>query len=66
MFLCDNHRNVNVFDTLTLKHFLKKETFFKKLVLRFLVESTKIENAKSPYMLRQIKWGVQNRELFCQ
>ena len=29
--------------------FLKNETFFKKLKYRFLVESTKIENASFPY-----------------
>ena len=29
---------------------------------RFLVESTKIENATFP-MLRQIEWGVQNRPI---
>ena len=44
-----------------------KETFFKKLEYRFLVESIEIENAsfhtKLPYqksMLRQMEWWVQN------
>ena len=40
----------NVFNTLTLKQiFWKTKTFFKKLEYRFLVESTKIENALFPY-----------------
>ena len=40
----------NVFNTLTLKQiFWKTKTFFKKLEYRFLVESTKIENASFPY-----------------
>ena len=38
------------FNTLTLKQiFWKTKTFFKKLEYRFLVESTKIENASFPY-----------------
>ena len=41
---------LNVFNTLTLKQiFWKTKTFFKKLEYRFLVESTKIENASFPY-----------------
>ena len=47
--------------------FWKTKTFFKKLEHRFLVESTKIENATFPYktalseaMLRQTELGVQN------
>ena len=41
---------LNVFNTLTLKQTLwKTKTFFKKLEYRFLVESTKIENASFPY-----------------
>ena len=40
----------NVFNTLTLKQiFWKTKTFFKKLRYRFLVESTKIDNASFPY-----------------
>ena len=40
----------NDFNTLTLKQiFWKTKTFFKKLEHRFLVESTKIENALFPY-----------------
>ena len=31
------------------KDFLENETFFKKLEYRFLVESTKIQNASFPY-----------------
>ena len=45
MFLCDNLRILNVFNTVTLKQiFWKTKTFFKKLGYRFLVESAKIEN----------------------
>ena len=41
---------LNVFNTLTLiQIFWKTKTFFKKLKYRFLVESTKIENASFPY-----------------
>ena len=41
---------LNVFNTLNLKQiFWKTKTFFKKLEYRFLVESTKIENASFPY-----------------
>ena len=41
---------LNDFNTLTLKQiFWKTKTFFKKLEYRFLVESTKIENASFPY-----------------
>ena len=37
---------LNIFNTLTLKQvFWKSKTIFKKLKQRFLVESTKIENA---------------------
>ena len=51
MFLFDNQwKFLNHFNTLTLKHiFSKTKTFFKKLEYRFLVESTKIENASFPY-----------------
>ena len=58
---------LNDFNTLTLKEiFWKTETFFKTLEYRFLVESTKIENALFPCktanqkpMLRQIECWVQ-------
>ena len=41
---------LNVFNTLSLKQiFWKTKTFFKNLEYRFLVESTKIENALFPY-----------------
>ena len=40
----------NVFNTLTLKHiFSKKKILYDKLEYRFLVESTKIENASFSY-----------------
>ena len=59
---------LKVFNTTTLKQFLlKTKTFFKKLKYRFLVESTKIENATFPNKIvlsetnvRQIEWRVQN------
>ena len=41
---------LNVFNTLILKQvFWKAKAFFKKLEYRFLVKSTKIENALFPY-----------------
>ena len=41
---------LNAFNTLTLKQISwKTKTFFKKLEYRFLVESTKTENASFPY-----------------
>ena len=41
---------LNVFNTLTLKQiFRKTQTLFKKMDYRFLVESTKIDNATFPY-----------------
>ena len=41
---------LSVFNTLTLKEiFWKTKTFLKKLEYHFLVESTKIESASSPY-----------------
>ena len=62
---------LKVFNTLTLQQiFWKTKTFFKKLEYRFLVESTKIENASFPYKLpyqkptlRQIEWGEQNEPI---
>ena len=58
----------NVFNTLVLREiFWKTKDHFKKLDYRFLVESTKIENAsflyKLPYqkpMLKQIEWWLQD------
>ena len=41
---------LNIFSTLNLKQiFWKMKTFFEELDYRFLVESTKIENAIFPY-----------------
>ena len=52
---------LNVFDTLTLKQiFWKTKTFFEKPGFRFLVESTRIENASFPY---RTGWCVQNRPI---
>ena len=57
----------NVFHTLTLKQiFWKTKIFFKKLDLRFLVETTKIENSSFPFKTAlseayvQIEWRLQN------
>ena len=50
VFMLQSVDILNVFYTLTLKQiFWKTKTFFKKLEYRFLVESTKIENASFPY-----------------
>ena len=57
--------------------FLEMKTFLKKLVYRFLVESTKIENASFPYKaaiseaniktkrMVSTKWNY-HKERFCQ
>ena len=68
---------LNVFNTLTLKQiFWKTKTFFKKLEYRFLVESTKIENASFPYKtaiseaniktnkIVTTKWSYQKEQSF--
>ena len=51
MLQCNNPlENLNDFNTLTLKQiFWKTQTLFKKLEHRFLVGSTKNENATFPY-----------------
>ena len=50
VFIWQSVKNLNVFNTLTLKQiFWKTKTFFKKLEYRFLAESAKIENASFPY-----------------
>ena len=50
VFMWQSVKILNVFSTLTLKQiFWRIKTFFKKLEYRFLVESTKIENASFPY-----------------
>ena len=49
VFMWQSVKVSNVFNTLTLKQiFWKTKTFFKKLEYRFLVKSTKIENASFP------------------
>ena len=49
-FMWESVEILNVCNTLTLKQILRKtKTFFKKLKYRFLVESTKIENALFSY-----------------
>ena len=50
VFMWQSVEILNVFNALTLiQIFWKTKTFFKKLEYRFLVESTKIENASFPY-----------------
>ena len=54
----------NVFNTLTLKQiFWKTKTFFKKLEHRFLVESTKIENASFPYQTATSEANVETNRM---
>ena len=54
----------NIFNTLTLKQiFWKTKTFFKKLEYRFLVESTKIENASFPYKTAISKANVKTSKM---
>ena len=51
---------LNVFHTLTLiQIFWKRKTFFKKLEYYFLVETTKIENASSPFKTALSKANVK-------
>ena len=50
VFMWESVKILKVFNSLTLKQiFWKTKTFFEKLGYRFLVESTKIENALFPY-----------------
>ena len=50
VFMRKSEEIFNVFNTSTLKKiFWKTKTFFKKLEYSFLVESTEIKNASSPY-----------------
>ena len=64
-----NQRSVFAGNTLTLKEiFYKTEIIFKKLECRFLVESTKIENASLSYKtpiseanVKQIEWWLHIR-----
>ena len=50
VFMWQSLEVLNVFNTLTLKQiFRKTQTLFKKMDYRFLVESTKIDNATFPY-----------------
>ena len=54
---------LNVFNSLTLKQiFWKTKTFFKKLEYRFLVESTKIENASFPYKTAILEANVKTNK----
>ena len=55
---------LNVFNTLTSKQiFWKTKTFSKKLEYRFLVESTKIENASFPYKTLISEANVQTNKM---
>ena len=50
VFMWQSLKILNVFNALSLKQiFWKTKNFFKKLEHRFLVESTKIENASFPF-----------------
>ena len=50
VFMRQSVEILKVFNTVILKQiFWKTKTFLKKLEFRFLVESTKIENALFPY-----------------
>ena len=52
--------DLNIFFTLALRQiFWKTKTVFKNLVYRFLVESTKIENAAFPYKTAILKAYVK-------
>ena len=56
--------NFERFQYLTLKQiFWKAKTFFKKLVYRFLVESTKIGNASFPYKTVMSKANVKIKRM---
>ena len=49
-FMWQSLNILNDFNTLTLKYiFWKRQTIFKNLEYRFLVESTKIDNKTFPY-----------------
>ena len=49
VFMLQSVKILNIFNTLTLKQiYWEKKTFFKNLKYRFLVESTKTENASFP------------------
>ena len=66
-FMWQSVKILNFFNTLTLKQIFKKmKKFFKKLENRFIVVSTKIENAYfhtklscQKSILRQMPWWVQ-------
>ena len=53
---------LNVSNTLTLKQIFWKTKFFKKLEYRFLVESTKIENASFPYKTAILEANVKTNK----
>ena len=54
----------NVSNTLTLKQiFWKTKTFLKKLDYRFLVETTKIENASFPFKTALSETNVKTHRM---
>ena len=58
---------LNLFNTLTLKQiFWKMKTFFKKLEYRFLVASTKIENASFPYKIAISEANVKTNRMMAK
>ena len=55
---------LNVFNTLTLKQiFWKTQTLFKKLEFRFLVESTKVDNATFPCKIALSKTNFNSNRI---
>ena len=59
-------KTLNVFNAFSLKQiFWKTKTFFKKLEYRFLVESTKIENASFPYKTAISEVSVKTSRMVC-
>ena len=58
---------LNVFSTLTLKQiFWQTKNFFKKLEYRFLVESTKIENASFSYKTTILEANIKTKKCWVQ
>ena len=56
--------SLNVFNNLTLKWiFCKTKTFFKKLEYRFLVESTKTDNASFPYKIATSEANIRTNRM---
>ena len=64
VFMWKSLKILNVFNTLTLKPILSEiETFFKKLMYCFLVESTRIEKVTFPYKTGLSKANVKTNRM---